>query len=168
MSMIERAGLIIDIIEYLTIATVCSDGTPWNSPVYAAFDDNLNFYWKSWVENQHSKNILTCPDVFLVIYDSRARCMEGEGVYMKARARPLMPEDEEEIKHGYELLKRRAGNASSEYTDFLDGNPRRIYKAVPSRAWMNDGSSKNGDFIDVRKEIDLNHLKQGVRYSSTN
>ncbi len=43
---------------------------PWNSPVYSAFDKDYNFYWASWKENQHSKNIKENEKVFVVIYDS--------------------------------------------------------------------------------------------------
>ena len=53
----ERAKEIISKIQYITVATYSKDGEPWNSPVYSAFDEQYNFYWASWVENQHSKNI---------------------------------------------------------------------------------------------------------------
>jgi hypothetical protein len=33
--------------------------------------------------------------------------------------------------------------------------PRRIYKAVPEKVWMNDEGDINGEYIDTRKEIDL-------------
>lgn len=160
MSLIERAAIIIKTIEYVTIATVCPDGTPWNSPVYTAYDNDLNFYWKSWVENQHSKNISACPDVFLVLYDSRAKAMEGEGVYIKAKAKPLMIEDAEDIKKGFDSIVLRAGHCTTEYTDFFDGDPRRVYKASPTHIWMNDGSTLKGDFIDIRNKIDMKELKK--------
>jgi general stress protein 26 len=66
----ERAKEIISKILYITIATVTPEGKPWNSPVYSAFDEDYNFYWNSWKENQHSKNIERNNDIFIVIYDS--------------------------------------------------------------------------------------------------
>jgi uncharacterized protein YhbP (UPF0306 family) len=53
----KRAKEIIELILYITIATVSKDGTPWNSPVYSAFDEDYNFYWASDQNGQHSKNI---------------------------------------------------------------------------------------------------------------
>ncbi|MCB9988951.1 MAG: hypothetical protein H6868_06405 [Rhodospirillales bacterium] len=163
MSFVERAELIINTIEYLTIATVCPDGTPWNSPVYTSFDENLNFHWKSWTENQHSRNIGAGATVFTVIYDSRAKAGEGEGVFMKGFARPLMAEDEAEIRHAYDLSVRRAGRSASTCDSLIEGNPRRVYKFTPSQIWMNDGSTKNGSFIDVRHELDIEMLKKEIQ-----
>lgn len=40
----QRAREIIQNTIYITIATVCEDGSPWNTPVYAAFDDQFNFF----------------------------------------------------------------------------------------------------------------------------
>ncbi len=152
MTMILRAATIIQTIEYLTIATVCpGDGKPWNTPVYAAFDEDLNFYWGSWIENVHSRNIAANPEVFLVSYDSRAPAGEGEGVYMQARARALEDHEYEEIKHAYGLMNYRAGDYESAPEKFLSGNPRRIYKAVPYAMWMNDGESREGDYVDYRR-----------------
>lgn len=160
MSFYERAKIIIENIQYMTVATVCEDGTPWNSPVATAYDEDLNFYWKSWTENQHSKNIVRNQGIFIVIYDSRAKAGEGEGVYIKAIAKPLLEHEEQDIVDAYTVLKNRSGFASSEYTEFVKGIPRRIYKAVPQQIWMNDGSSKNGGFIDIRHELDINELKK--------
>jgi len=61
---------IIEHIPYLNIATVDEKGTPHNSPVYTAYDENYNFYWKSWTENIHSKNIDADGKCFVTIYDS--------------------------------------------------------------------------------------------------
>ncbi len=161
MSYVERAGLIIDTIEYLTIATVCPDGTPWNSPVYTVYDSDLNFYWKSWVENQHSQNVAHNGDVFLVLYDSRSPAGTGEGVYIQAKA--CVVEEEEERHKAHLLLKRRAGSSFSSYDTFVEANVRRVYKAVPQKIWMNDGSSKHGDYIDVRHELDIKELKNEIQ-----
>ncbi len=49
---------------YANIATAFED-KPWNTPVFAAADDELNFYWSSWVEAVHSQNLVKNPNVFL-------------------------------------------------------------------------------------------------------
>ncbi len=41
------------------------------------------------------------------------------------------------------------------YTAF----PRRIYKFIPEKIWINDVSDIKGNFIDIRKEINLNIVK---------
>ncbi|HOO49779.1 MAG TPA: pyridoxamine 5'-phosphate oxidase family protein [Alphaproteobacteria bacterium] len=163
MSAYERAKIIIETIQYMTIATVCEDGTPWNSPVATAYDEDLNFYWKSWTENQHSRNICNNKNIFIVIYDSRAKAGEGEGVYIKAHAIPLLEDEEQEIIKAYNVLKNRSGYASSSPEEFVSGVPRRIYKAVPEKIWVNDGGTKNGSFIDVRNELSLENLKKQLK-----
>ncbi len=53
----KRAAEIIKDIKYITIASVSDDGQPWNTPVYSAFDKDLNFYWFSDKNSQHSQNV---------------------------------------------------------------------------------------------------------------
>jgi len=65
-------------VPYATLATVCPDRTPWNTPVWACFDDVLNMYWASWPGNQHSRNIADNPSIFVVVYKSNAQ--EGMGL----------------------------------------------------------------------------------------
>jgi hypothetical protein len=37
--------------------------------------------------------------------------------------------------------------------EFLNEYPRRVYKAVPEKIWINSGGEVNGNFIDTRIEI---------------
>jgi Pyridoxamine 5'-phosphate oxidase len=67
---------------YITIATADSNGQPWNTPLYAAYDEHYNFYWASWTESVHSRNIRQNPAVFLVVYDSTVPEGTGEGIYI--------------------------------------------------------------------------------------
>lgn len=82
----KRAKEIIEAVIYINIASVTESGMPWNMPVYATYDEDYNFFWLSWRESQHSKNIRANPDVFITIYDSTQQEGTGEGVYIKARA----------------------------------------------------------------------------------
>ncbi len=43
----KKAAEIIKKIPYITLATVSEEGQPWNSPLWSAFDKDLNFYWAS-------------------------------------------------------------------------------------------------------------------------
>lgn len=153
----KRAKEIINKILYITIATVSKDGQPWNSPVYSTFDENYNFYWNSWKENQHSKNIALNNNIFIVIYDSTVPEGTGEGVYVQAKAE--MVTDKNEMKRALEILQKRKKRPSSKLrsiNEFMGEYPRRVYKAVPQKFWMNTDSDVNGNFIDTREEV---HLK---------
>ncbi len=151
----EKAKNIISDIIYITIATVSKDGQPWNSPVYSAFDEQYNFYWASWKDNQHSKNIVDNPSVFLSIYDSTVPEGTGEGVYIQASAHELS--DSEEIKKALALLYTRKNQdpEKRKSEEFLGNYPRRVYKAVPEKIWMNSNGDIDGNYVDARIEVKL-------------
>lgn len=151
-----RAKAILNKIIYITIATCSKDGQPWNTPVYSAYDENYSFYWNSWTENQHSKNIASNNNIFLVIYDSTAPEGTGEGAYIQAKAYVLT--DEKEIQRALSILQNRKNKPSSKLRsakEFMGDYPRRIYKATPEKVWVNDDGEVNGNYIDVRKEVNL-------------
>lgn len=155
MNLSKRAKEIIEKIIYITIATSSKDGQPWNSPVYSAYDEDYNFYWASWRENQHSKNIAENNNIFIVIYDSKAPEGTGEGVYVQAKAYMLTKEDD--IAHALSYLDGRVGKKKDPKTrvaQFLGDKPRRIYKAIPEKFWINGEGDVKGEYIDVRVEVD--------------
>lgn len=155
MSNPQKARDIISKIIYINIASVSKGGEPWNTPVYSAFDSDYNFYWASWKENQHSTNIAENPDVFLTVYDSTAPEGTGEGVYIQAIAHEL--KDVEEIRQALAILYRRKNQDPEKRKPewFLGDYPRRVYKAIPERVWMNGNGDVNGNYVDIRLEIDL-------------
>lgn len=150
MSNTEKVKQIIEKIIYITLATCSKDGQPWNSPVSAFHDESLNFYWTSWTKNQHSKNIRENPRVFIVIYDSTAPESTGEGVYIKAKAYELNKQHEIE-----QALSYRNKKVIRDAKVFMGDYPRRIYKAVPEKVWINEEGEVNGNYIDIRTEVDL-------------
>jgi nitroimidazol reductase NimA-like FMN-containing flavoprotein (pyridoxamine 5'-phosphate oxidase superfamily) len=149
----NRAKEIMEKILYITIATTNESGQPWNSPVYSAFDENYNFYWASWRNNQHSENIRQNSKVFLVIYDSTAPESTGEGVYVQAKAFELG--DEEEITRGLKALDDRVNKNPHNPKDFMGKYPRRVYKAVPEKFWLNKDGDIDGNYVDVREEVEI-------------
>jgi nitroimidazol reductase NimA-like FMN-containing flavoprotein (pyridoxamine 5'-phosphate oxidase superfamily) len=149
----ERAKEILAEILYITIATVDADGCPWNAPVYAAYDEEFNYYWASGTQSVHSRNIRLNPDVFLVIYDSTVPEGTGEGVYIKAKAYELLTEHEITVALRY--YYGRADKTPPTPANFLGSRPRRIYKAVPEQMWMNDLREVDGTTVDVRVEVNL-------------
>ena len=147
----NRAKEIISKIIYITIASVSKEGQPWNTPVYSAFDEQYNFFWASWKEDEHSKNIRDNSQVFIVIYDSTVPEGTGRGVYVKAKAFELS--DSREIKHALNYLYKRKNKTSRKVEEFLGEHPRRVYKAVPEKFWINQDSEVNGNFVDTRVEV---------------
>lgn len=150
-----KAKRIIKEILYITIATAGKDGTPWNTPVYSAFDENYNFFWASDKNSIHSKNISENNKVALVIYDSTVPQGTGEGVYVEAKAFELS--DPKEIEHALAYLYRRKDQDPKKRgaQEFLGAYPRRVYKAVPEKFWVNGEGQVNGNYIDIREEVDL-------------
>jgi len=149
----EIARRILERILYITIATASKDGVPWNTPVYSAHDEDLNFFWASDQNSQHSKNIGENNQVFLVIYDSTVPEGTGEGVYVQAKAYEL--KDEKEITHALNYLDTRVNKKLHSPTQFLGDMPRRVYKAVPEKFWINADGDVNGNYIDTRIKVDL-------------
>lgn len=149
----KMAKDVIEKILYITIATSNKEGVPWNSPVYSAYDESYNFYWASYVENQHSKNIRANQNVFIVIYDSTVPEGTGFGVYMEGKAYQLDKDDVEEIKHAIKLLSERVNKKPRSPEEFLEGFPRRIFKFVPEKIWVNSEGEIKGNYVDTRIDI---------------
>jgi nitroimidazol reductase NimA-like FMN-containing flavoprotein (pyridoxamine 5'-phosphate oxidase superfamily) len=150
----NRTSEILKTIKYATIATVSKGGKPWNSPVRHVYDEDLNIYWFSDKENQHSRNVRENEDVFIVVYDSTVPEGKGEGVYIQAKAYEVS--DPEEIRLARRLKK---GPDMDTPDDFMGDAVRRVYKAVPEQIWMNDAEIKARLFIkDYRVEINLEDI----------
>ena len=150
----KRAREIVEKIIYITIATVCEDGSPWNPPVYSAHDEEYVFYWISSQDAIHSKNVRRTGKAFLVIYNSTVKEGTGEGVYIQARAAEV--NDETEIALAIQSHYSRKGKAPRSVFDFTGASPRRFYKAVPEHIWINTDEKVNGHHVDRRVEILLN------------
>ncbi len=147
----KRCQDIIKKIIYLNIATVTSDGGPWNTPVYYAYDDKYNFYWVSSKDSVHSQNIRPDGRVFLTVYDSTVPEGTGSGVYIEARAVEL--NDEKEIEKAISVMGNRANKTLGDTREFLGQFPRRVYKATPEKIWTNDSKEINGHHVDVLVEV---------------
>jgi len=151
--LVRTAKEIIEKILYITIATVCEDGKPWNTPVYAAYDEQYTFYWSSSPEAEHSKNVVRNGQAFLVIYDFTQAEGAGVGVYIQARAAELR--EESEIANALKYFYGRKHKAIKPVSDFIGTSPRRMYKAVPEQVWINTYEKLNEYPIDQRVEIKL-------------
>ena len=153
----KRAARIISDVLYITIASVSPDGKPWNTPVYSAFDSDLNFYWTSSKDSQHSKNIRHNADVFFAIYDSSVGEGNGEGVYLEATAEEL--NKREEILVARKLTQARKGQNPDDAEKFMGEAVRRVYRAKVARGWVNESESIEKGWRDYRTEIDLRRVR---------
>jgi hypothetical protein len=121
-------------IHYINLATVNEDGSPWNTPVSASHDGQLNFFWGSSPDNVHSKNIKRDGRVFVTVYDSTVPEGTGEGLYLAGRAEEMGPET---------------------------GTAIYRYKFTPERAWINDeAKNEDGSYKhDIRIEMKVDDIK---------
>lgn len=145
----RRAMAIVEENAYITLATASETGDPWVSPLSAVHDKKYNFYWGSPVNTKHSLLIKDNPRVAAVVFDSKAPEGTGEGVYFDGKAYEI--DDEEELARVTMLMF----HVSKPASDFMDQAPRRLYKFIPDKAWMNAGDKVNGYFEDHRVELDI-------------
>lgn len=153
----RQVTAILEKLEYITVATVGKDGQPWNSPVYAAFDSDLNFYWGSHSGAQHSKNIADNNKVFIVIYDSTVPVGQGQGVYIQAIAMKLETTKEKDL--AYQVLQNRRPKWFWGREEFNEPTPLGLFKAVIENIWINSDGQKDDHYIDVRTAVDLAVLR---------
>ncbi len=148
----EKARKIIADNKYITFATASKDGVPWVTPVYSARDiKTYTFYWISPKNTLHSQLIRNNEQIAIVIFDSRAPEGTGEGVYIRAKAYEL--DDPKEIETATKLLYGRKDKTPRPVTHFIGESPRRIYKGIPEKFWINIGEYVGGYFNDSRIEV---------------
>ena len=153
-NLVSRAKEIIARNQYLTLATAGADGAPWVSPVYAAFDEAYCFLWNSKPDARHSRNIIENGGrVAWVIFDSGAKEGGGEGVYFEGRAYALG--EGAELDAALPVYYARKGKPAKPAADFLGASPRRMYKAIPERVWINSFEKMDGHVVDKRVEVRL-------------
>lgn len=158
-----RAKELIKNIEYVNVATVSSENVPWNTPVYAVLDSDLNYYWSSWKDAQHSLNISQNPKVFCTLYDSTRKRGDNNRrcLYFDAVAGEVL--SEEEVKKAIGLLYPTELDQHKP-EDFLESGLRRMYRASIKKAWLNDISERQvtKETIKMRVEVDVNELRNAM------
>ena len=143
-------GQLVSTTPYVTLATTCLDGKPWNTPVVGFFDEDCILYWASWTKSQHSLNIACEPHIFVVVYDTSLPLGQGAALYLRMHARML--HDEDEVSAAMLIYTDRFGEDGS-HAAFLGECPRRLYKAAPLQIWCNTDGARGGHFVDKRQLI---------------
>jgi nitroimidazol reductase NimA-like FMN-containing flavoprotein (pyridoxamine 5'-phosphate oxidase superfamily) len=147
------AQAILSHLPYITLATATQDGIPWNTPVYAAFDETYTFFWVSAKYARHSQNIRANPHIAIVVYDSTVLPGTGKGVYMEARAYELT--DEQECREALACLHRRGWEHPPSVDMVLGATLRGVYKAIPENIWI---STEDEHGLDGRVEVDVREM----------
>lgn len=154
---VTRALELLNATPYFNVASE-SDGQPWNTPVWAASDRNLNLYWSSWVKAVHSQNIAKNPRTFLTIFDStRARGTNNmRCLYLQCTT--VAVEEDVEAHKAFSLIY--PGEAV-DLKDFLGFGQKRFYRATPIKAWLNCLSEREltPSTVKMRVEVPLEVLK---------
>ena len=150
MTVANEAHRTLNRITYAALATVSSDGRPWNAPLYVAFDGRT-FYWSSHNDAQHSRNMAANPSVMLVVFDSTSPDASGHGVYVRAKARELI--DAASIARALEALAARRKEPVRPAADFLAPHARRVYEAVAEEVWTNVIQQEGAYYFDERISI---------------
>ena len=120
---------IIDANLYMVLGTADEAGAPWVSPVYFAPDGYRDFLWVSKPGARHSLNLATRPDVSIVVFDSSVPSGQGTGVYMRAVAEEVAPDD---VERCIEVFSRRAvahGGVPWSADDVRPPSRHRLYRA---------------------------------------
>jgi len=91
--------------------------------------------------------------VYLTCFDSTVLPSDSNGVYIKAHGAEIS--DPDEIAHAIELVYSRKGKPKREVSEFLGDSPKRVYKAVPEKCWVNLNVDVKNDPENPKKEIRL-------------
>jgi hypothetical protein len=156
----ELAARALDVLggaPYFNVATA-HDGQPWNTPVWAARDDELNLYWSSWTQAVHSLNIVHNPNVFLTIFDSTRKRGTNNLRCLYLRCTAAVVEDPDEARQAFVRLY---PDEAVDLKDFLGAGLKRFYRATPLQAWLNCLSEREltPSTVKMRAEVPLALLK---------
>jgi uncharacterized pyridoxamine 5'-phosphate oxidase family protein len=121
--------------KHFTLGTVDAQGNPWIVCLNLAFDNDVNIIWKSNANTEHSKHILTHPEVAICVF-SHDEEMGDFGLYIKAIADEVTDMDEltKCLQHRYT----KVGKPAPDIKDFAAPALDRIYLARITHAWVND------------------------------
>lgn len=154
---VTRALELLNGLPYFNVATENS-GQPWNSPVWAARDRELNLYWSSWVKAVHSENIARNPKTFLTIFDSTRKRGTNNLRCLYLQCTTAEVGEQGEAEKAFALVY---PGEVVDLKDFLGLGQKRFYRATPIRAWLNCLSEREltPSTVKMRVEIPLESLK---------
>ena len=138
-------------VPYFNVATE-SEGQPWNSPVWAARDNELNLYWSSWIKAVHSENIARNPRTFLTLFDSTRKRGTNNMRCLYLQCTTVAVEDPDEANKAFALVY---PEEAVDLKDFLGSGQKRFYRATPLHAWLNCLSERELTPSTVKMRIEV-------------
>lgn len=155
-----RSAEILKKCLYANIATAAGD-EPWNTPATAIPDSDLNFYWSSWVEAVHSKNLIENGAAFLTFYDSTRLRGTNNMMCLYLQCDAIEVEDPVEAAKAFRLLY---PDEEVNLENFLKDGIKRFYRATPKKAWLNCLSEKELEpsTLKMRIEVSLDEIKTAM------
>lgn len=159
---ISKTCRILNNVIYCSLSTCSADGFPWVSPVFYAFDKQVNLYWSSAIESKHSQNIYNNNGkAAIAIYNSSTEEGTVEGLYFYGHVHELTLEG---AKKAFDLLQQRAGKVVPRIaSDYVGESPRRIYQFKSSQCWTTGERLAVGNqLVDTKVEISVNSLIDAI------
>lgn len=156
----QRALEILGGPPYFNVATE-SGGQPWNSPVWAARDADLNLYWSSWIHAVHSVNLASNSRAFLTTFDSTRERGTNNRRCLYLQCTAVAVEDPAEAGKAFALVY---PGEPLDLADFLGPGLKRFYRATPLKAWVNCLSEREltPSTVKMREEISLALLRRSA------
>ena len=146
----DMARGIVESNRYMVLGTADEAGVPWVTPVWYAQSDYRRFIWVSSPDRRHSRNVRACPEVSIVIFDSRVAVGSARAVYMSARAEELSGADLEHDVALFDAASQAQGLTRRwAFEDMLAPAPYRLYRATASQHRVLDPDSSPDDRAEV-------------------
>lgn len=134
-------------IIHLSLAT-SSNNSPWVCEVHFAYDDDLNFYFRSLTSRRHSTEIAQNSKVAGNIVTQHFLGQPVRAIYFEGDARLLEPGKEQ--KRAFECLKARlhAGDEIFEEAKREDGH--QFYKISVDTFYLFDSYEADGQKFELK------------------
>ena len=157
----NNSDLAADIIHnnpFITLSTTSIQCEPFSTILFAAVDDDLNFYWISSSDAQHSINLDATPEAYLSIQGTSTN--QNKGVYIKVESTMLT--DFEKIEKAGQLLAVKADEQTSfvypfKNIELSDESTLNYYKASIKKLWISSETTDNDGEFKKYTNIELTH-----------
>ena len=127
---------IVEVNQYMTLATADADGLPWASPVWYAASAGDELVWVSDPAARHSRNLAVRPQLAIAIFDSHQAPGTGRGVYIAAHGAPVADAHQDRaIKIFSDKLVANGGEPWTR-SDVNPPSRLRLYRAVANERYV--------------------------------
>lgn len=128
----------------MQLATSAND-QPWACTVHYYSDEDLNFYWISTLEREHSKNIAQNPhvSVAILVHEDTPDEQYIIGISLEGTVELIGEHPPEQLGQSY---IKKLGRPPTLLTDIATGkNPHKFYRLKPSRFVLFDTKNLSGN-----------------------